>query len=101
MYRPDNFVAFFVNICRKTGKIRMSRVTFLCLPRSSKFPKYEQRGKRLNLFCFLKSDVISYYSGASLLKKVGKGNLLRCFDTRTRTCPVLLKMYVKTYYCIF
>ena len=52
------FGLLVVNICRKTVKIRMSRVTFLCLPRSSKFQKYEQRGKHLNLFCFLKSDVI-------------------------------------------
>ena len=67
MYRLDNVVAVF----------------FLITVSVEKLPKYEQRGKRL-LFCFhVKSDVISCYSGVSLLKKVGKGNLLRCFDTRT------------------
>ena len=113
MYRPDNvakLLFFLVDICRKTSKIRMSRVTFCAyqdLRRSrnmssagnawicfaswkamsfpvilvksfeksrnwkpfTMFQKYEQRGIRLNLFCFLKSDVISCYSGQIFWKK--------------------------------
>ena len=39
------FIAFLLISVEKTGKIRMSRVTFLCLSRSLKFPKYKQRGE--------------------------------------------------------
>ena len=74
----------------------MSRIIFLCLPRSSKFQEYVQCRKCRNLFCFLKSDVNSCYSGA--FEKSWKRKPLRCFETKTRTCPVSFKMYVKTYH---
>ena len=66
----------------------MSRIIFVCLPRTSKFQEYVQRRKRRNLFCFLKSDVISCYSGVNLLKKVGKGNLYDVLTQKQGLVPV-------------
>ena len=70
MYRTENCVAFLLMSVEKLAKFVCPTLHF-CIPRSSKFQKYEQRGKGLNLFCFLNSDVLTCYSGVSLLKKVG------------------------------
>ena len=68
----------------------MSRVTFLCLPRFSKFQEDEQRGKRRNSFCFLKSDATSCYSGVSLLKKVRNETF---YDVKSLTAKLLQQGY--------